>query len=107
MEEERAVHPIVPNKSLDDEGFTFAGEKCDVPQIAAKARWHGRAATGRLDLGVHAQYVMTAACDDGCKASRRSLSHFPLTQSLLGPQAHPHYMIGTSGTPGIPTTSPV
>jgi hypothetical protein len=25
MEEERAVHPIVPNKSLDFEGFTTLG----------------------------------------------------------------------------------
>jgi hypothetical protein len=101
MEEQRAVHPIVPNKSLDFEGFTLAGAKCDMPQIAAEAPWHGYAATGA--------WIQCACtiCDDGNKTSLRSLSHFPLTQSLLGPQAHPHYMIVTSGTAGIPTTAPI
>jgi hypothetical protein len=101
MEEERAVHQIVPNKSLDFEGFTLAGAKCDMSQIATKAPWHGYAATGAW-----IQFACTI-CDDGNKTPLRSLSHFPLTQSLLGPQTHLHYMIATSGIPGIPTTAPV
>jgi hypothetical protein len=69
MEEERAVHPIVPNKSLDVEGFTFARAKCDIavivgrPTIAAnrKAPWHGHVVAGaRMSVCAPAKLVTIA-----------------------------------------------
>jgi hypothetical protein len=87
MEEERAVHPIVPNKSLDFEGFTLREQNAICRRL--RQRLPGMATLQPAPgFSLHAQYVMTA------------IIHFPLTQSLLGPQTHLHYMIATSGIPG-------
>jgi hypothetical protein len=59
MEEERAVHPIVPNKSLDFEGFTLREQNAICRRL--RQRLPGMATLQPAPgFSVHAQYVMTA-----------------------------------------------